>query len=191
MTSHEWGRVDSDGTVYVRTADGERSVGQYPEGTPEEALAFYTERYAALAFEVELLEKRINSGVMSPEEAAESVKKVAAQVDGANAVGDLVSLTGRLDALGPVIATQREARKAEKAAKQAEAKAAKEKVVAEAEKIAEGTDWRGGANRLRERVATRHLEVDSRYADRGSCSRWLDEQHRRHCRGAIHRCIDI
>ena len=150
MTSHEWGRVDSDGTVYVRTADGERSVGQYPEGTPEEALAFYTERYAALAFEVELLEKRSNSGVMSPEEAAESVKKVAAQVDGANAVGDLVSLPGRLDALGPVIATQREARKAEKAAKQAEAKAAKEKVVAEAEKIAEGTDWRGGANRLRD-----------------------------------------
>ena len=36
MTSHEWGRVDSDGTVYVRTADGERSVGQYPEGTPED-----------------------------------------------------------------------------------------------------------------------------------------------------------
>ena len=150
MTSHEWGRVDSDGTVYVRTADGERSVGQYPEGTPEEALAFYTERYAALAFEVELLEKRINSGVMSPEEAAESVKTVAGQVEGANAVGDLASLTGRLDALAPVIATQREARKAEKAAKQAEAKAAKEKVVAEAEKIAEGSDWRGGANRLRD-----------------------------------------
>ncbi|GAA1823499.1 DUF349 domain-containing protein [Nocardioides marinus] len=150
VTSHEWGRVDSDGTVYVRTADGERSVGQYPEGTPEEALAFYTERYAALAFEVELLEKRINSGVMSPEEAAESVRTVAGQVEGANAVGDLASLIGRLDALGPVIASQREARKAEKAAKQAEAKAAKEKVVAEAEKIAEGNDWRGGANRLRD-----------------------------------------
>ncbi|MBU2075194.1 MAG: DUF349 domain-containing protein [Actinobacteria bacterium] len=150
MTSHEWGRVDSDGTVYVRTADGERSVGQYPEGTPEEALAFYAERYAALAFEVELLEKRINSGVMSPEEAAESVRTVAGQVEGANAVGDLASLIGRLDALGPVIASQREARKAEKAAKQAEAKAAKEKVVAEAEKIAEGNDWRGGANRLRD-----------------------------------------
>lgn len=150
MTSHEWGRVDSDGTVYVRTADGERSVGQYPEGTPEEALAFYTERFAALAFEVELLEKRVNSGVMSPEEAAESVRTVRGQVDGANAVGDLASLVGRLEALGPVIASQREARKAEKAQKQAEAKAAKEKVVAEAEKIAEGHDWRGGANRLRD-----------------------------------------
>ena len=150
VTSHEWGRVDDDGTVYVRTADGERSVGQYPEGTPEEALAFYTERFAALSFEVDLLDQRIRSGVMSPEEAAESVKTVSAQVDGANAVGDLAGLLARLEALRPVIETQREARRAEKAQKQAEAKAAKEKVVAEAEKIAEGNDWRGGANRLRD-----------------------------------------
>ena len=71
---HEWGRVADDGTVFVRTADGERSVGQYPEGTPEEALKFYTDRYDALAFEVELLEQRIKSGVMSPEEATESVQ---------------------------------------------------------------------------------------------------------------------
>ncbi|MDN4161600.1 DUF349 domain-containing protein [Nocardioides abyssi] len=150
MTSHEWGRVDDDGTVYVRTADGERPVGQYPEGTPEEALAFFTERYAALSFEVELLEQRVRSAVLSPEEAAESVKTVRAQVTDANAVGDLAALGARLDALGPVIATQREARKAEKAARSAEAKAAKEKLVGEAEKLAQGSDWRHGANRLRE-----------------------------------------
>ena len=150
MTSHEWGRVDDDGTVYVRTADGERSVGQYPEGTPEEALAFFTERYAALAFEVELLEKRVQSGVLSPEEAVESVKTVRAQVTDANAVGDLAALGARLDALGPVIAAQREVRRKEKAQKAAETRAAKEKVVAEAEKLAESSDWRNGANRLRD-----------------------------------------
>jgi hypothetical protein len=149
VSSHEWGRVDDDGTVYVRTADGERSVGQYPTGTPEEALHFFTERYAALAFEVELLEKRIRSGVMSPEEAAESVKTVSAQVTDANAVGDLAALNSRLDALGPVIASQREARKAEKAQKAVEAKQAKERIVAEAETLATGSDWRAGANRLR------------------------------------------
>ena len=150
MTSHEWGRVEDDGTVYVRTADGERAVGQYPEGTPEEALAFFTERYAALAFEVELLEQRVNSGVLTAEEAAESVKTVRAQVTDANAVGDLGSLVGRLNALGPIIASQREARRAEKAQRSAEAKAAKEKLVAEAEKLAESDDWRNGANRLRD-----------------------------------------
>src|SRR5687767_7249423 len=47
VTSTEWGRVDDDGTVYVKTADGERPVGQYPAGTPEEAMKFFTERYAA------------------------------------------------------------------------------------------------------------------------------------------------
>ncbi len=146
---HEWGRVDEDGNVFVRTADGERPVGQYPAGTPEEALAFFTERFEALSFEVELLEQRIRSGVMSPEEALQSVKTVSAQVTDANAVGDLASLVTRLESLRPVIEGQRESRRAERVQKTAEAKVLKEKLVAEAEKIAEGSDWRAGANRLR------------------------------------------
>jgi hypothetical protein len=148
-SQHEWGRVDDDGNVFVRTSDGERSVGQYPAGTPAEALAFFTERFDALAFEVELLEQRVRSGVMSPEEALESVKTVSAQVTDAHAVGDLASLTARLEALRPVVEGQRESRRAERAQKSAEAKEAKERLVGEAEKIAEGNDWRGGANRLR------------------------------------------
>jgi hypothetical protein len=150
VTSSEWGRVDDDGTVYVKTGDGERAVGSYPAGTPEEALQFFTERFDALSFEVQLLEQRVNSGKLSPEEAAESIKTVRAQVTDANAVGDLAALSARLDALGPVLAAQREARRAEKAEKAAEAKTAKEQIVTEAEKIATGTDWRNGANRLRE-----------------------------------------
>jgi hypothetical protein len=150
VTSDEWGRVADDGTVFLRTTDGERSVGQYPEGTPEQALAFFTKRYDALALEVQLLEQRVNSGVLSPDEAAESVKTVRAQVVDANAVGDLASLAGRLDALSPVIATQRKARKEERAQKAAESRTAKEAIVAEAEKLAESNDWRNGANRLRD-----------------------------------------
>ena len=150
MTSTEWGRVGDDGTVYVRTSDGERAVGQYPVGTPEEAIKFYVDRFTALETEVGLLDQRIRSGVLSPEEAMESVKQVRGQVVEANAVGDLGSLAARLDSLGPVIAQQRSVRKAEKAQKTAEAKVAKEKLVAQAEKIAAGSDWRHGANRLRE-----------------------------------------
>jgi len=150
VTSTEWGRVDDDGTVYVKTVDGERAVGQYPAGTPEEALKFYTDRYASLETEVSLLDQRVRSGVLSPEEATESIKTVRAQVVDANAVGDLAALVARLDSLGPVLAQQRSARKAEKAQKAAESKAEKEKLVSEAEKIAAGTDWRHGANRLRE-----------------------------------------
>lgn len=146
----EWGRVAEDGTVFVTTAAGERAVGSYPAGTHEEALAFFTERYAALEFEVDLLVKRVNAAKVSPEEATTAVQKVRTQVTEANAVGDLDTLAGRLDSLGPVLAIQREARKAERAAKTAESKVTKERIVAEAEALAEGTNWRDGANRLRD-----------------------------------------
>jgi hypothetical protein len=149
-----WGRVAEDGTVYVRTADGERSVGSYEAGTPDEALEFFTKRFEELEGKVHLLEQRVTSGRLAPEEATSSVKALREQVVDAHAVGDLVALAARLDALAPVIAVQRSARKEERAQKTAESKAAKEKLVAEAERLAEGTDWRNGANRLRELLAT-------------------------------------
>ena len=150
MTTSEWGRVAEDGTVYVRAADGERAVGQYPEGTPEEALAFYTKRYDELAGSVHLLEQRVQAAVLSPDEAAESVRNLRPQVVEAHAVGDLTALVGRLDALGPVISQQRQARRAERAEKTAAAKLEKERLVAEAEKLGESNDWRNGANKLRQ-----------------------------------------
>ncbi|WP_447646034.1 DUF349 domain-containing protein [Nocardioides zeae] len=150
MTGHEWGRVDEDGTVYVRTSDGERAVGQYPEGSPAEALKFFTDRYDALKFEVELLERRISTGAVGPEDAAASVQKVRAAVTDANAVGDLEGLLTRVDALTTTIDAQREAKKAERAEKVAAARGEKERIASAAEAIAEGDDWRNGANRLRD-----------------------------------------
>lgn len=141
--------MDDDGTVYVRTGDGERMVGQVPDVSAEEALAFYTRRFDALALEVDLLETRVQSGALAPEEARKSIAKVRDSVQGAAAVGDLDGLLSRLDALAPVLAERSEARKAEKARQNAEISATKESMVAEAEKLAAGNDWRGGVNRFR------------------------------------------
>ena len=55
-----FGRVDPDGTVWVRTAGGERSVGQVPDVPAEEALAFFTRRYEALELEVEIVGRRVD-----------------------------------------------------------------------------------------------------------------------------------
>jgi hypothetical protein len=148
-----WGRVAEDGTVYVRTPDGERPVGSYEAGTPAEALEFFTKRFEELEGKVHLLEQRVASGRLAPEEATSAVKALREQVVDAHAVGDLVGLAARLDALAPLIAVQRAARKEERAQKAAESKAEKEKLVAEAERLAEGTDRRNGANRLRELLA--------------------------------------
>jgi hypothetical protein len=146
----KWGRVEDDGTVYVRTADGERAVGQYPEGTPEEALAFFTRRFEALEFEVQLLEQRVRAGALTPDEATESIKKVSAQLVEPNAVGDVVGLSARLDALGPLLGLQRNKRREERARRLDESRARKEAIVGEAEKISQGKDWRNGVNRLRD-----------------------------------------
>ncbi|KAA1415324.1 DUF349 domain-containing protein [Nocardioides humilatus] len=150
MTASEWGRVDNDGTVYVKTADGERSVGQMPDATPTEAMEFYTRRFEALAVTVELLHKRVLSGVLSPDEAMHAIKSLREQVTDAHAVGDLAQLGARLDELGPVLAAQREARRTEKARRSTEAAGEKEKLAVEAEAIAHGNDWKHGANRLRD-----------------------------------------
>ncbi len=146
----QWGRVEADGTVYVRTTDGERAVGQYAEGTPEEALAFFTRRFEALEFEVALLEQRVRAGALTPDEATESIKKVAAQLVEPNAVGDVVGLSARLDALGPLLGLQRNKRREERARRLEESRARKEAIVGEAEKISLGKDWRNGVNRLRD-----------------------------------------
>ncbi|MEL4504545.1 DUF349 domain-containing protein [Luteococcus sp. H138] len=144
-----FGRVEDDGTVYVITADGERRVGQVPDVDPSEALAFYVRRFQTLETEVGLLEARVKSGTVGVEEARKSISAHRTSITDANAVGDLASLLTRLDALAPALDAAAEAKKAEKAKAAEAAKAEKERMVAEAEKLAQGNDWRGGVNRFR------------------------------------------
>lgn len=146
----QWGRVAPDGTVYVQDADGERAVGSFPEGTPEEALAFFTKRFDNLAFEVQLLETRIRNGALSPDAAKEAVTKLTTEIRESRSVGDLHGLVSRLASLGPLIGLQRQQRKEERAQKLEESKTRKHEIVSEAETIATGRDWRNGVNRLRE-----------------------------------------
>ncbi|MGJ9423501.1 DUF349 domain-containing protein [Aeromicrobium sp. CF3.5] len=150
VATHAWGRIDESGNVFVRTADGERQIGQWQAGTPEEGLAMYARRFDGLATEVQLLEKRLEGGSVSPDDAAKAVDKARSQITDAQALGDLDSLNTRLDALMPAIEKAREARKVERAAKTAEAQVDKERIIAEAEEIASSEDWKRGVDRLRD-----------------------------------------
>lgn len=145
-----FGRVEEDGTVYVTSAHGERAVGQVPDVSAQEALAFFVRRFEALDLEITLLEQRLSSGAVSPDDARHSIKTLRTSVAQANAVGDLASLTARLDAMAPKLAEASEARKAERAKQHEATRAAKEAMVAEAETLAGGNDWRGGVNRFRQ-----------------------------------------
>lgn len=147
--TNPWGRVDDEGNVYVKTTDGERLIGQWPGGDPTEAMSLYVRRYEGLEVEVDLLEKRLEGGALSPDDAGKAVTKARSQITDAQAMGDLDSLLKRLDALQPAIDKQREVRKVERAAKVAEAQTDKTRIADQAEKIATGNDWKSGADKLR------------------------------------------
>jgi len=144
-----WGRVAEDGTVYVRTPDGERTVGQWPGGDPDEVLTHFARRYEALAFEIDLLEQRVRSRKLSPDAARTSLDQVSASVAEAHAVGDLAALEARITALEQLLEEQRMVRRAERARRQDEARGRKEAIAVEAELLADGNDWRSGADRMR------------------------------------------
>jgi hypothetical protein len=130
-----WGRVGDDGTVYVRDGDGEREVGQYPDATPEEALAYYERKYAELAGQVGLLEQRVRGGAKASD-VAKAIAHLSETVATANAVGDLPSLRDRLAKLGGSVGELTEAQAAEAKAAAAEALAEREQIVAAAEALA-------------------------------------------------------
>lgn len=153
MTTDPWGRVDEHGTVYVRTAEGERPVGSWQAGDAEEALAFFRRRYDALVTEVELLEQRLQTTDLSPSQARASIDRLRESVKTANAVGDLDALLSRLDVLAELAEKRREEVHLARERARAEAREAKERIVAEAERLgAEGTHWKSGGNRFRELV---------------------------------------
>jgi hypothetical protein len=130
-----WGRVDETGTVFVREPEGERAVGQYPDGSPEEALAYFQRKFTELAGQVTLLEQRAKRGAPAAD-IAKAVKSLTANVATANAVGDLQALQRRLEALGGTVTELTEKQSEETKALVAAALAEREAIVAEAEKLA-------------------------------------------------------
>ncbi|MBT2527320.1 DUF349 domain-containing protein [Streptomyces sp. ISL-99] len=149
MSSDPWGRVDETGTVYVRTADGEKVVGSWQAGSPEEALAYFERKYEGLVVEIGLLERRVKTTDLSAKDAHAAIDHLRQQVDEHHAVGDLDALSKRLDALVATVEARREERKAEKAKQTDEAKHAKEALVVEAEELAQSEQWRAAGERLR------------------------------------------
>lgn len=130
-----WGRVDDDRTVYVREGDGERVVGSFPDGTPEEALAYFTRKYADLEGQVTLLEARIARGTADAS-AADSVAKLREHLVEPAAVGDIVALRERVEKLAGKTAELSEKQQAEREAARKEAVEKREAIVAEAERLA-------------------------------------------------------
>jgi hypothetical protein len=149
--SDPWGRVAEDGTVYCRTAEGEREIGSWQAGSPEEALSFFKRKFEALETEVSLLEQRITGTDLSPAHARATIARLVTAVTDAHAIGDLDGLKGRLEALTATVEVRREEHKAAREHARTEAHEIKERIVAEAERLAvEATHWKASGERMRQ-----------------------------------------
>lgn len=131
-----WGRVDETGTVYVTDRDVERAVGQYPDGTAEEALAYFTRKYSELEGQVRLIEQRAKGGAPAAD-VAKTVAHLTTTLEDAAAVGDLEALRTRIAALSGAVEKLTEEQQAEQRAAIAAAVEQRAGIVAAAEAIAE------------------------------------------------------
>lgn len=146
----KWGRIDDEGTVFVRTADGERTVGVWQAGSPDEGLLHYARRFDDVRTEVELLEARLNSGAGDPKQALHTATQLRDGLDEASLVGDIEALRSRLThVIGHAEKSLGEVKK-EKEAARAAAIDRKRVLAEEAEQIAEtSTQWKSAGDRLR------------------------------------------
>ncbi len=145
-----WGRVDEDGTVYVRTAEGERAVGSWQAGEPGAGLAHYGRRFDDLATEVSLLEARLKAHTGNPGDIKNKAQALADTIPTAAAVGDLEGLAERARAMVRTADSAAAQSRAEKQAARAAQIARKEALAAEAEQIAaESTAWKASGDRLK------------------------------------------
>ena len=132
---HPWGRVDENQTVFVREGDSEREVGQFPDGTAEEAIAYFERKFSDLAGQVTLLEARIARGTAGAE-AADTVAKLQALLTEPAAVGDIAALRARVEKLSSKANELGEKQQAEREAAKHAALAQREAIVVEAEGLA-------------------------------------------------------
>jgi hypothetical protein len=148
-----FGRVDENGTVYVKEDGNEREVGQFPGATNEEALTLYARRYLDLKAKLDLFATRLKSANIKSHEIDESIKTLGEETEQPAIVGDIPALKNQYEELKKA----GEAKKSElaEARKAALEKAVKERtaIVEKAEELtnslSENTNWRSTADKFR------------------------------------------
>ena len=133
--ANPFGRVDDDGTVHVRDGDTWRPVGSFPDGTRDEALAYFERKYAELEAHVALAEQRL-AAKASAKDLTAQVEKLTEELTAPAAVGDLESLRQRVGAVRDALPALADAEASEHAQALEEALATREAIVLEMETLA-------------------------------------------------------
>ena len=147
----KFGRVDEDGTAWVRTSEGERQIGSWQAGDAAEGLAHFGRRYDDLSTEIALLEARLTAGSGDAKKTRAAAQSLAEGLETAAVIGDIDALAERLRLVIEHSETAAALARQEKELERAAHTARKEELAAEAEQIGtESTQWKHAGDRLRE-----------------------------------------
>lgn len=141
------GRIDAEGTAWLRTPAGEVVVGNWAAGTVEEGLAFFGRKYDDILVEVDLAAHRLREGRgldTAPAAVAHAREALAAP----SFIGDVSELSRACDEVEALMAAARVERDAARARQREEALAAREALVIEAESLGESTAWKSTGERF-------------------------------------------
>lgn len=128
----EFGSV-ADGTVSVKEGDTSREVGP---ATGEDPVAPYVKAYFELKASIERFHARLESAELSPKDIDDALTGLQESVAAPAVVGDVPALRTRLDEVTAEATQVRERLQEERRAARAEALAARERIVEQAEEIA-------------------------------------------------------
>ena len=151
-TSHA--SVDENNNVYLIDGGEKKLVGQYPNVTAEEALAYFQRKYNDLEAQINILEQRVKTTSATPSAVEENLAAVEKELLEPKFVGDIQSLRVRVEQLKPALETLREEHKQKTEEAIAKALVEKEKIAAKAEQIANRdsskTIWKNASKEMQE-----------------------------------------
>ena len=151
MTSNAFGRVDSENNVFVIDAGVERLVGQYPNVSEADALAYFVRKYQDLEAQVRILEQRLASGVTDAKSLKSAYDHLVTELKEPKAVGNLASLRQRLAKTEDSISKAAEKISAEREENMVAALAQREEIAAKAEALVAKLDninWKKSAEQM-------------------------------------------
>jgi hypothetical protein len=153
LTSNEFGRVDQDNNVFVIDNGVERQIGQYPNVSADDALAYYARKFADLDAQVRILEQRIAAGISDSKSLKMGHDALVSELKEPKVLGNIANLRDRLGKLQGPIGAAAEKIAAQRDAAFAIALAEKEEIATRAETMVlklESINWKKSAAEMTE-----------------------------------------
>jgi hypothetical protein len=165
LSANEFGRVDDKNSVYLIDQGTERLVGQYPNVSSDEAMAFFVRKFEDLEAQVRILEQRIANGVTDAKSLKATHATLTKEISEPKGVGNYDSLRYRLSRIFPAIEEAIVKANAAKEEAIAFAMAEKEKIAQRAEELVSNLgaiNWKKSGEEMAELFAKwQQLQKDS------------------------------